>query len=679
MVGVTTFTPQTALANLQSFHSKRVFNAYCWLLTLANFVLVAKNEIITFNDDSGGYTRQALRFWTLDHPPGYPLWLRLTRQTGIPQRLCIQGLYLFGAFLVASGVRRLFGSLAGYLTFALLAFAPLTYFLFDRAMSDGFFLCLTLIAIGLTIRLLLARTDGKVLGLAVCLGGILGTMAITRNEDPLIVLWILLLVCAGAMTWSADLSSFRRWSFWRKPLLTGVAAAVATYSIVFAICLSYYFADGLFARDLQQIPGNVKMLTLLAQIDTGQPQPRFIPISRRSRELAYSVSPLFARLRAGIENPSATFQVASREAKLPPGEIGGGWMIFVVNEQMFTLGTGSLPNLEHQYDLMNAQIEAAFKDGRLKRRFIIHPLIGGDVPDLLRRLPHSIKSVIISSFEASPDYYQDPGFEIEQFNKACLRRSDLVAHPPEVDLQGWATVDAPNHKIIDVIVSADTPDVRLSFMERPDVVKGLTTQKPWKPQVAGFYAVALNASPDQMKITYVLDDGSKTEATHLAPMHVTMLDDKADGLQVMQGIDLVNQKLDIRTGRRYRLEKKLVHLSESVAIRWITAGVLLVSFLLAAILIRMGRATQRCRSFMLFFALSLVMLAARILLYATIDASSWQANQLRYLAPANAMLIVLFAVCASVFGWSEMKFLIPGVRRLSAGKDAAESSMTASH
>ncbi len=668
------------MANFQSFQSKRVFTAYCWLIALANLVLVSKNEIITYPDDSAGYVRQALRFWTLDHPPGYPLWLRLTRQTGIPQRLCVQGLYLLGAFLVASGVRKLFGSLAGYLTFALLAFAPLTYFLFDRALSDGFFLCLTLIAIGLTIRLLLPRPDGQVLGLALCLGGILGTMAITRNEDPLIVLWIFLVVCAGALTWSEDLSSVRRWSFWRKPLLTGATTALATYSIVFAICLSYYFSDGLFARDLQRIPGNIRLLTLVAQIDTGQPQVRFIPISRRSRELAYSVSPLFARLRAGIENPAGTFQVASRESGLPPGEIGGGWILFAVNEQMFSLGTGSLPNLERLYDRMDDEIEAAFKDGRLKRRFIIHPLIGGDVPGLLARLPHSISEVVISCFEASPDYSQDPGFEIAQFDKACLRRSDLTAHPPEVDLQGWATVNAPNHTIVDVMVSADTPDVRVSLMQRPDVVKGLTTQKPWKPQVAGFYAVGLNASPDQMKITYVLDDGSKVEATHLAPMRVSMLDDKSDpGLQIMQGIDLVDRKLDLRSGRRYRLEKKLVRLSESVAIRWITACVLLVSFLLAARVIWIGRATQRCKSFILFFSLSLVMLTARILLYATLDASSWQANQLRYLAPANGMLIVLFAVCASVFGWSETKFLIPGLPSRTAGKDATQASMSASH
>jgi hypothetical protein len=635
---------------MKLIQSKAMF-FLCWLtLALAKFALVAHNEIIAIQDDSAVYATQATGPWTLSYPPGYPLWLRLCLHFNVPQRLAIEFFYLVAVLVVGYAIKRCFGTAAGFASVILLAISPSTYFLFDLGLTDAFFTCLSLLALALTIDIFISKTLLNTALLSIGLGAVFGLMAITRNEDPLLAFWVLLLVVARAILQPNTIAPIRQWRYWVDPILAGALATAAAGCVVFALCFSYYLTQGVFARGIALIPGHQLLLKNLAQIKTGEPEMKWVPITHRSREMAYAVSPTLAKYRSLIENPQDGWQVISRQfGGAPMGEIGGGWIWHAINLKILAQGGEKPAAAEAEYTKINAEMKAAFQDGRLKKRFIVHPLIGGNLKGLFGELPPSISGVVTCALSALPSHAVDQNYLPDLFDSAYVRRAALVPKP-EVKVQGWAFITRPGHKILNVTVTSDAAGrASVKALDRPDVVNVFSKTNGWKPEVNGFLATLHGPSAGNIKVRYILDDGSQLQSEDLKSTGGRkVVNTSVPGDDILQFIDKVELPDTAVPDSRHQLESAFLRRFESKSVTRMAVATFAVAFLLSGYM-WIARRDQVFEPGFIFLVFALLSWVARIFFYSLIDARGWNAQQIRYLAPANALGFVIFSVSLGVF------------------------------
>jgi hypothetical protein len=274
--------------------------------------------------------------------------------------------------------------------------------------------------------------------------------------------------------------------------------------------------------------------------------------------------------------------------------------------------------------------------------------LGGDFFGLLKSLPPSIKAVTNAASNAYPDISIDQRFVPDLFDRAFGRRAALVPQGSDVVVQGWAFVDKPGRKISAVVVSSElTSSAPIIAQERPDVIKVYSAQNGWKPEVIGFHANVQSQSPDKVAVTYILDDGTHLQTQRLIPTEVMKVDSGQPGaLSVMQGIDVFGSPNTKVTDRRHELEHSLYEHLQSRTLRRLGLSVFVLAFVLTSVALILRRG-ERCVAFVVFFGFASLMWIARILVYSLIDATSWPADQIIYLAPANVLGLVMFSVAVS--------------------------------
>jgi hypothetical protein len=407
--------------------------------------------------------------------------------------------------------------------------------------------------------------------------------------------------------------------------------------------------DGVFARGLAVMPQHSKLLKNLASIDTGQPEIRYVSISRRSRELAYSVSPTLAKLQPQVEDPTDVWHWVSHASGLPDGEIGTGWIWHAFNSKLMPAVNESRAAAEATYKQINAELERAFRDGRLKKRFILHPLLGGDLSALLRQMPASLSVVTHEALGSMKQDMHDDGLETLLFDKAFLRRSALE-EGPKVRVEGWAFVPVKGRKIVQMAIESDIgPSSRIDQVDRPDVDRVFTPQYGWRPSVVGFRTDLRGSSPDKVTITYVLDDGSSVRTTHPAQIGISKLTNaNSPQMEVLQGLDVLNPHDVVKLSVFHYKQARLVKIANSkngqrVAIAIFAAASLL---LLLSLIQRRNLQWAKLPAIVLVFAF--LLWCARVFFYSVLDAAAWNAHQTRYLAATNAMGSIMLALCVCV-------------------------------
>src|SRR5262249_53312538 len=145
------------------------FRSALILFGLFKLLLISKQDIVAFDrphDDywqimSSGHWYWGAPYdqWTLIHLPVYPLFVALTRLTGLPLRLAIELVYLGGAAMLAISLGRL--ALPRWLqvvAFALIAFHPDSYGIFDYAFAETLYTVLMLFFVASFIGVLAPRS-----------------------------------------------------------------------------------------------------------------------------------------------------------------------------------------------------------------------------------------------------------------------------------------------------------------------------------------------------------------------------------------------------------------------------------------------------------------------------------------------------------------------------------------
>ena len=630
------------------------------VIILSKLLLIGNNEIVAIPYDSLEYIRQAANgiYSIGPTPKGYPIWLWITNFFGAPQRLVIELLYLSSSLMLAYFIGRVVSGKVGLFVLLFLAWSPNSFFLFDRALSDGFYMCLTLIGVALSISIIYTQHGSRSYWIkTLTLGFALGLMLITRNEEPLILAWVM---------WLALLLWFFVWNRESRLFTAKVkfafsfigTLAIAAYGLAGAVLLMHYLTNGVAAGSLATLPSHIALLKNLARIDTNEESVRFVPITKKAREMAYAESPTFRELKLIIESPDNPYQVVSSQHHLPQGEIGAGWIWHVFNNAAFSkAGNQGVQGIDASYRKINQELENAFSNGSLHQKFLIHPLLGSNLSAGMPFLASSLFSVVDKSLSAIP-FQPDMGIEPSLFDRVCLRRTALSPTINRQPFQGWVILDTHrNARIKSVQIETEsnqsgakeTSRTNAEEMLRKDVVDGYAKAEGRVPTVYGYRAQMSEVRGEPKKIIYILSDGHQIEVDAPFSKGMSTIDVSDNRIKITQGLDLTGEAISIQSSSLgFQIQNKLISLIERPTVKIVIGIIDIGGILLSLIQMSRRKAVPFQRWSLLVIFISGIMLF-RILFYALLDAAAWPV-ELRYLAPANSLLIVIFALVMAEVG-----------------------------
>ncbi len=629
------------------------------MICFTKLFLVGTNEIISIANDSVNYLRQsheAIR--EIGSPQGYPFWLALSSSIGMPQRVAIELLYLFASVTVVLTLSRIAGRFFALILLVTLAFLPATFFLFDNALSDGFFTCMTLIAAALSIGVLLDQDASKFYfwKRLLFLAFVLGCMLITRNEDYLVVGWIFWLIGCRSLLRRQNRPLKQ---VLREAALCATLLLLGTFFLGGVVSSYHFITKGIFARTISTLSSHMELLKNLASIDSGVPITR-VPITKAQRETAYLASPTLKRLRGHIENPENMYQLASFRAGIPLGEIGAGWVWHVFNDAASQeISHSTLKDLDEFYLSINSEIKEGFKLGTIEEKFIFHPLVAGNTSGLLANIPESVVSVFKGLLESST-WQPDNVFESNLFDSACLRRASLIDFPAYGGkVQGWAFVDHAGNSIVKVEIGvyeapkgvASARWFTTELIARPDVINAFAVGGRTLPEVCGFRTKLPRVLGEEIVARYFFSDGSYLLTPPLVANKVTSLkhESTVKFIEIVQGVDLVGDVIltTYHNNIRHKLQEWLADVFAK-CFPYILAIILTMTAISVFLCKKISGHDQILDLYLAVVIFVGGIFSQRILLYIFVDAVGWDVNT-RYLVPALVLLIVACAILVDYF------------------------------
>lgn len=636
---------------------RALFWLLCLCVILTKIFLVAGNEIIAVPNDSAVFVRHVLQgVGQLGAPSGYPLWLWVVKVFGVPQRIAIEILYLMSCLCLSLSIRRSGGSLLSLFLFFALALSPVTYHLFDNALSDPLYICLGFFALSISILLFQSfSSEGRrVWVFGVGLGGVLGLMGWVRNEGVLLFGWLLFLFAlSAAFLWRACIVK----EGWRRFFFVATISVVSFFFVNGIPSAYHYFSKGVWTNTLASMPSHMRLLNNLAKIDADEKNIKHVTISKRARSLAYEASPTLALLREHIERADNMYVDAShRVAGLPLGEIGVGWVWHVFNDAALAV----MPNpktekaLDDLWVRANEEIEEAFENGRLKERFVFHPFVAAGVIAPFNNFSGGVSVALDKVFQFYPRQV-DQRYAEEAFNEVCNRRATFVSVGGQgrYKLQGWVFPANKRDDVLGVQVgfrqgnSKVTEWIDLERRERPDVDAAFSKELGGAVSSYGFFAEIDRPANSDISLRYISSAGVVLEPSFRANS-IEKLNAGGGGV-LYRGMDLLDVTRPVsEVGARMMVQEKVMSSVAWTWAKWPLLCTAALAFFAALFLLLRGRVGER--SVVLFAAAFAFSLAAmRVFFYALINENSWEIEP-RYMSPVFGILVVAsFCFIAELF------------------------------
>ena len=378
-----------------------------------------------------------------------------------------------------------------------------------------------------------------------------------------------------------------------------------------------YLKWGVWARYELAAPGYERAIAALNSIDAGS-TPRYITVTQKIISLAYKESSTFTELKSAMEGDTGKSWVAiASPFTAVQGEIGNGWFYWALRDVAASAGWHSdARKADAKYSAVADELESAFSAGRLKKkRGMIFSFLDPDFSKWVPLLPSSFLKVFQLLVRPLPESLLLPSEnasarQFDEYAEITGRR----AGPSRWQITGWIIIPAGASVGLGNSLSSR---VRLEGSQRPDV-----------PGAYGFSVSALSSEP-LTDLNVISADGKKGSVA-LSTLKSGSIAYFSGELRAKAGIDSVES--NFKTKRADRWLSKL-----STAYYWIGCFFCLVIATLALITV-----AKKIRSVeVLVIGLLLVTIAARVALFAILDASSWSGNQARYILP-----IVPFFACA---------------------------------
>jgi hypothetical protein len=315
---------------------------------------------------------------TLAKGMAYPAFIVAAFAGGIPLKLAEQGLYLGAAGIAAWLVARLTDARwLAVLLFGYLAFDSVLWTgNLARIIREGSYIGLSLMLVMLTAAILFiptaSRFTAKRVALLLAVGVCGGAYWLTRDEGVWLVPVLALLVVAGSI------NAWRRSAENRRPErivrdLAGAAAETIVASVAFAAVLAavagmnYRHYGEFITNEFQATPFRAAY-GALARIRPEEWQ-RFMVFPKDAREKAYSVSDAARELRPTLDGPMVKESARGHCARMriePCTGVPAGWFAWSLRDAVADAGYYTSASAARAfYERLAAEVNQACDAGRI--------------------------------------------------------------------------------------------------------------------------------------------------------------------------------------------------------------------------------------------------------------------------------------------------------------------------
>ncbi|MEY2507257.1 MAG: hypothetical protein QOH01_1586 [Verrucomicrobiota bacterium] len=328
--------------------------------------------------------------WTaFARPPAYPLFIALAHLCAIPLRIAIE-LFQIGAYLVLVSAFRKAGvpRLVCLLAFAVMLLHPASFLFNNHTMSDSFYAGVLPLALG---GLLLTLFTGKS-GHAIWTGVTLGVLWNTREESILIPAMLGVFFAVAVFRQRSQIGSWKAAArFWIKPAASMLAPLAL---LVLAVDVANYRVFHSFSKSDLTSPSFQAAYKALLRIRPSRPE-RFVSVSTEALEMAYQVSPAFARLKPQFEGDLGRAWQVPAFTSLGIHEIGAPWFFWALRSVAANSGDihASAENADRFYRDAAREINRACDEGRVPTRFVLSTFLDPGALASIRYLPESFRRI----------------------------------------------------------------------------------------------------------------------------------------------------------------------------------------------------------------------------------------------------------------------------------------------
>lgn len=579
--------------------------------------------------------------------PIYPLYISLIYLTGLPLRIAIDMLYLVSGFaFVVALSKSNFPMWLCVAAYCMIVFHPVSFQLFNHSLPETLYVSVLLLALASLIMLLLRLESPQHVTYALLTGISFSLLWHIRPENILIIgIFILLLFITFLISKNNGLNV--------RQLFRQIGVIIAVpISIVILVSLlirtGNFIKFGLFVPYEIEAGGYTAAYKALLRIYPAR-SIRFVPVSKASRTIAYTVSPSFRELEPFLESESNMWANVTRKEMNIKNDIAAGWFYWALRDAVSLAGHyRSAREADAYYKRIADEINSAIDDGRLPGRTVLFSFLDPEVSNYLPYLGESFLKMwrLFTSVDEPARKKEDPTLSEDvrkAFDIVANRRAALTGDSV-VTLRGWAFHDGK--EITQILLRTADGKVLAStdqFSPRPDVAKsykangienvpentGFTLTTPQGQQLPDAYLVIVTNRNSEYAIPYKQIDIGK-------PLWAAA---SGSNKKVTYALDLVSQPKGSR-----QLQKSLQSFIWTIYGKLVTyltyvsmLGIIILVFCYKKINIRDD-------IYVILFLLLFVVLS-RVALFALIDASSWPGNQPRYLFPAMPVyscLLLLF-------------------------------------
>ena len=367
--------------------------------------------------------------WTsFVRPPAYPLWLALVHSSGFRQRIAIELLqsaaYLAVVFaLIRAGLPRALGLLVS----ALMCFHPASFHLNNYTMADSLYAAVLPAVVAGMIFMLLG--GGVVAALAT--GFSSAVLWCTRAESGIIPL---LYVAFFAVWLAREYASDRSW---RKVLPRIALPGSIAIAVLGALLLLVFKANErtfrAFAKSDMESRSYSAAFSALVRIKPPRVH-RFVPVTKESLDIAFAVSPAFARLKAELDGGIGTaWRIGSRADTGLPDEIRIDLLLWAIRNAAEARRIHAAPKrADRFYSGVAQEINQACDEGKIECRRRGVTFIEPNLFREAHHLPGSLRSIL--------------GLFLQRYEVAVPKDDDDLL-PEEIALYNTITHRRPLHSL----------------------------------------------------------------------------------------------------------------------------------------------------------------------------------------------------------------------------------------
>ena len=666
-----------------SSESHRFNKRLCIILLLGGIIAAFKIWLIAYEEiaprysphDDLLYARLSEKwYWnmpyevnTLIRAPLYPLWIAVTRQSGLPHRLAAELLYIAAAGICTICMYRIgMKWLLAILMFAGIVFHPASIPQLNQLMREGFYTSVLLLGIaamciGLFILPRISRIAWLMVGFAYAV--------LWHTRDESIILTFHIVMAAVATIWLCYRSGIQLKTLLRR--LVSILLLIILPILITDICIRCATWSVHGVAIVEELSSSSFTSAFNALLRVRPPVPiKHVPITRASADMIASQSPSFAILKSHLDDGiTARWEEHYRSFVAVPGEVTGGGYMWALRAAARDAGYHlSAREAASFYNQLAREVTDAINEGRLPSRFVPIGMIDPDILHTGNALPAALFGVLRDLFPQYDRAKEPETFPSQrvretyrEYESATLARAGLWKLQYHT-VRGWIYI--PKTKLVALNVLGPGGEIRASTSEltmRPDLRGTFGTGDEFR---CGFSLdMPLDEDRRETKVEIVTRDGSWTVPVSRFLRRGPFLFSLEAGVRCHGSIDWIIKPFD---GAPRKLLQK--------SIWWVYTPILVLACVVICGCI-VSKIIRRHRLPALWFTATAIvcgMLILRIILITILDLT-WTQHSYRHFFPGAIVFPLILALLAQTFCTKRSDM---GPKRLGAKRSATSQSFS---